>query len=95
VEGYKKGEFRMELQVRFGSRAYCFAEELDDLAKPVHLVIDEYVELLDSEGDFVTQERGQNARYDLTLPEAYFLIDQLYSAIEEAKNKVAEIQASA
>ena len=83
----------MELRVRFGSRAYCFAEELEDIAKPVHLVIDEYVELLDSEGDYVTQERGQNARFDLTLHEAHFLIDQLTKAIEEAKTKVAEIQA--
>ena len=92
MEGYEKGEFQMELRVRFGSRAYCFAEELEDIAKPVHLVIDEYVELVDSEGDFVTQERGQNARYDLTVNEAYFLIEQLQFAIEEAKTKVAVIQ---
>lgn len=83
----------MELRVRFGSRVYCFAEELDDVAKPVHLVIDEYVELLDDKGDYVTQERGQNARFDLAIYEAHFLIDQLTKAIEEAKSKVAEIQA--
>jgi hypothetical protein len=85
----------MELQVRFGSRAYCFAEDVTDIAKPVHLVIDEYVELHDEQGDYVTQARGQNARFDLTIHEAKFLINELREAIAEAEVKVAEIQASA
>jgi hypothetical protein len=81
----------MKLQVVVGSRAYCFAEELDDIAKPVHLVIDEYVELRDAEGDFVSQERGQSARFDLSVAEARNLIAQLQAGLTEAEAKVAEI----
>jgi hypothetical protein len=85
----------MELQVVFGSRAYCFVESAEELAKPVHLVIDEYVELRDTNGDFVTQERGQNARFDLSIAEANFLINQLRGAIAEAQEKAKELAQTA
>ena len=81
----------MELQVVFGSRAYCFAENLEELrTKPVHLVIDEYVELRDENGDYVTQASGKTGRFDLTVYEAEFMIRQLQEAIAESNTKLAE-----
>lgn len=81
----------MELQIRLDSRGYCFAEELDDIAKPVYLVISEHVELVDDEGDWVNQKPGQEARFNLSLDEAHELIAQVQKAIAEAETKVASI----
>lgn len=81
----------MELQTRFNSRGYCFAKDLDDIEKPVYIVLDEYVELFNTEGEWVTQKLGQNARFNLSLNEAYELVAQVQSAIAEAKAKVAEL----
>lgn len=81
----------MELQVVFGSSAYCFAEQVEELrAKPVHLVIDEYVELRDENGDYVTQQRGQTGRFDLSIYEAEFMIRQLQQAIAESNAKLSD-----
>lgn len=86
----------MELQIAFGSRAYCFADKLEDLrAKPVHLVIDEYVELRDENGDYVTQASGKTGRFDLSVREAEFMIRQLQNAIAQSNTKLAEALESA
>ncbi len=77
----------MELQTRFNSRGYCFAENVEEMAKPVYLVLDEYIELIDAEGEWITQKLGQNVRFDLSLDEAYELIKQVENAIAEAKAK--------
>lgn len=77
----------MELQKRFNSRGYCFAENVEEMAKPVYLVLDEYIELIDAEGEWVTQKLGQNVRFDLSLDEAHELIKQVENAIAEAKAK--------
>lgn len=81
----------MELQTRFSSRGYCFAKNLDDIEKPVHIVLDEWVELTTAEGEWVTQKLGQNARFNLSLDEARELVSQVAKAIAEAEAKVAEL----
>jgi hypothetical protein len=77
----------MELQMRFNSRGYCFAENIEEMAKPVYLVLEEYIELIDDEGEWVTQKQGQNLRVNISLDEAYELIKQVEIAIAEAKAK--------
>lgn len=80
----------MELQTSVNSRGYCFAKDAGDLQKPVHLVIDEWVEL-HHEGEWVTQKAGKGARFDLTLEEARELITQVQDAIAEAEAKAREL----
>lgn len=77
----------MELQTRFDSRGYCFAENIEEMAKPVYLVLEEHIELIDDEGEWVTQKPGQNLRINISLDEAYELIKQVENAIAEAKAK--------
>ena len=77
----------MELQTRFDSRGYCFAENIEEMAKPVYLVLEEHIELIDDEGEWVTQKPGQNLRINISLDEAYELIKQVEIAIAEAKAK--------
>jgi hypothetical protein len=77
----------MELQTRFTSRGYCFAENAEEMAKPVYLVLDEHIELIDAEGEWITQKLGQNVRFELSLDEAHELIKQVENAIAEAKAK--------
>ena len=81
----------MELQTRFTARGYCFAKDLGDIEKPVYIVLDEHVELINAEGEWVTQKLGQNARFNLSLDEAHELIKQVQKAIAEAEAKVEEL----
>jgi hypothetical protein len=81
----------MELQTRFSSRGYCFAKDLGDIEKPVYIVLDEHVELINAEGEWVTQKPGQNARFNLSLDEARQLIEQVQKALVEADAKVREL----
>ena len=86
----------MKLQVVVGSRSYCFADSAEELTeKPIHLVIDEHIELRDSEGDFVNMERGQHMAINMTIKDAEFLIGQLSSSIAEVKSILAEALATA
>ena len=78
----------MRLHTAFGSKAYCFLDttsEPESFEKPVHLVIDEYVELLDEQGNYQTMTAGKNARFDLSVAEAHEMIAQLKGAIAEAE----------
>jgi hypothetical protein len=81
----------MELQTRFTARGYCFAKDLGDIEKPVYLVLDEHIDLVDDEGEWVTQKLGQNIRFNLSLDEAHELVAQVQKAIAEAEVKVEEL----
>lgn len=81
----------MELQTRFSSRGYSFAKDVDDIEKPVYMVLDEWIELVTAEGEWVDQKLGQNIRLNLSLDEAHELIAQVRNAIAEAEAKVAEL----
>jgi hypothetical protein len=81
----------MELQTRFTARGYCFAKDVDDIEKPVYIVLDEHIDLVNDEGEWVTQKLGQNIRFNLSLDEAHELIAQVQKAIAEAEVKVEEL----
>lgn len=79
----------MKLQKNTAGRAYCFAETAEQLADyeptPIHLVIDEHINLFDEQGDFVDFQSGQSSRANLTVAEAETIIRQLEGAIAEVK----------
>ena len=70
-------------------RAYCFAETAEQLSDyeptPIHLAIDEHIELRDEQDYFVDFQTGQGSRANLTVAEAETIIRQLEGAIAEVK----------
>lgn len=79
----------MKLLKNTAGRAYCFAETAEQLADyeptPIHLVIDEHINLFDEKGDFVDFQSGQTFRANLTIAEAEIIIRQLEGAIAEVR----------
>lgn len=73
----------MKIQKYTNINAYNFAEDASELTTtPVYLVVDEYVELLDYEGHYVTQEHARSERIDLTVEDARIMVKKLNAAIE-------------
>lgn len=76
-------------------RAYCFAETAEQLADyeptPIHLSIEEHIELRDRQDYFVDFHIGQSSRANLTVAEAEAIIRQLEGAIAEVKSLEAQM----
>lgn len=85
----------MKIQKTARINAYNFADDAGDLTNtPVYLVLDEYVELLDYDDRYVTQEHARSERIDLSIEDARIMVAQLTSAIESVEKMLEEENAN-
>lgn len=78
----------MKLQTQVVARGYCFLEDrtkvdASELEKPVHLVIDQHIELIDDEGYFQELVLGKGLNLDLSVAEARAIIKAIENGIAE------------